>query len=304
MEEEVSSEKESAAGKDRREDAGYQRAVGEFVQREVIYGVSGLVFEIGKEKPDEWLHLFAQDDFETPAYDALLQFPRQQLEEFLEQHGFAINTEDTAETLARAFSQHLKDEDGLRDFCEGNHLEPQHTEIYEHWIVSEWLAAQLEQRGEVIERDFYGLTIWGRACTGQAILLDGVICSIYDELHKDDRRQTIADQNDRFRADFYIPSFGPRAVPGHIVCTGGIAALPPETQICIWAEVAKFSGFSEDNDPHGERDFGAFDMPGVEGKIFWKIDYYADKSCTTGSEDPADTARTFRVLTIMLASEW
>ena len=84
----------------------------------------------------------------------------------------------------------------------------------------------------------------------------------------------------------------------------GIAALPPETQICIWADVAKFNSFSEDNDPHGERDFGAFTIEGVPEKIFWKIDYYADKSCTTGSEDPADPKQTFRVLTIMLASEY
>ena len=49
-------------------------------------------------------------------------------------------------------------------------------------VAPSWLAARLEERGEVIERDFYGLTIWGRAGTGQAILLDNVICSIYDEV--------------------------------------------------------------------------------------------------------------------------
>jgi hypothetical protein len=80
-------------------------------------------------------------------------------------------------------------------------------------------------------------------------------------------------------------------------------AFPPETQICIWAEVANFNRFTEDNDPHGEHDFGAFDVEGA-GTIFWKIDYYPDKSCTLGSEDPADAARTFRILTIMLASEY
>jgi hypothetical protein len=120
----------------------------------------------------------------------------------------------------------------------------------------------------------------------------------------EEKEKQIAELNDRFRADFYVPSFGPRAVPGHIVCTRGVAALPPETQIRIWAEVANFSGFTEDNDPHGEHDFGAFDMPSVNEKIFWKIDYYANETCTTGSEEPADTARTFRILTIMLASEW
>jgi hypothetical protein len=83
-----------------------------------------------------------------------------------------------------------------------------------------------------------------------------------------------------------------------------VADPPPETQICIWAGVANFRSFTEENDPHGEHDFGAFDIQDVNEKIFWKIDYYADETCTLGSEDPADTTRTFRILTIMLASEW
>lgn len=119
----------------------------------------------------------------------------------------------------------------------------------------------------------------------------------------DQRATQIAALNDLFRSSCFIPSFGPRPVPGHVVCTSGIAALPPETQICIWAEVSRFDCFTEDNDPHGEHDFGAFEVEGI-GKIFWKIDYYADKSCTFGSEDPSDISQCFRVLTIMLASEY
>jgi Protein of unknown function (DUF3768) len=55
------------------------------------------------------------------------------------------------------------------------------------------------------------------------------------------------------------------------------------------------------NDPHGEHDFGHFEIAGQ--KFFWKIDYY-DAAMEFGSEDPADPTKTTRVLTIMLASEY
>ncbi|MBV8771491.1 DUF3768 domain-containing protein [Bradyrhizobium sp.] len=116
------------------------------------------------------------------------------------------------------------------------------------------------------------------------------------------KAQTIASLNDQFRKLFFVPSFGPRPVPGRIVCTSGIAALPGPLQIKIWAAVSNFSAFDDDNDPHGEHDFGALDIEGA-GKVFWKVDYYADESCTFGADDPADPQRSFRVLTIMLASE-
>ena len=57
------------------------------------------------------------------------------------------------------------------------------------------------------------------------------------------------------------------------------------------------------NDPHGERDFGAVEFEGH--KIFWKIDVYAnDGTFSWGSETPWDAQQSFRVVTIMLASDW
>jgi len=170
--------------KDRRESGDYQRAVSEFVGREVVYCVSGLVFEIASKK-EEWFHLFAQEDWETPACDAIRQLSRSQLEEFLARFGSVIEAGNSDEALAAMYLQRLKDEDALRDFCEENKRDALQSEIYEHWIVSDWLAGRLEERGEVVQRDFYGLTVWGRACTGQAILLDSVICAIYDEFHRE-----------------------------------------------------------------------------------------------------------------------
>lgn len=57
--------------------------------------------------------------------------------------------------------------------------EPQ--EIYEYWIVTPWLGEKLMDKGEPILKRSGGW-IWGRTCTGQAILLDWVIHSICSDL--------------------------------------------------------------------------------------------------------------------------
>jgi len=44
----------------------------------------------------------------------------------------------------------------------------------EHWIVTPWLGSQLSEIGEMVG-EFFGLHIWGRTTSGQAIHMD---CSI------------------------------------------------------------------------------------------------------------------------------
>jgi len=90
-------------------------------------------------------------------------------------------------------------------------------------------------------------------------------------------------------------------VAGRLFQTPGINALAPSVQSAIREAVEEFDAFTPGNDPHGERDFGAFEHDGA--RVFWKIDYF-DPSLEGGSEDPSDPAQTVRVLTIMLASEY
>ena len=88
---------------------------------------------------------------------------------------------------------------------------------------------------------------------------------------------------------------------GRVFITRGIHALSERDRRVIVSMVRMFNVFTDDNDPYGHHDFGAFAHGGL--KIFWKIDYY-DPSMEFGSEDPSDDEKTVRVLTVMLAEEY
>lgn len=98
--------------------------------------------------------------------------------------------------------------------------------------------------------------------------------------------------NDNFRSTF---------IGGRVVMTQGVSELPIDVQATVLLSVKTFAAFTNDNDPHGEHDFGSFEVDGEA--YFWKIDYY-DLECRYGSEDPANPEQTTRVLTIMRAEEY
>lgn len=106
------------------------------------------------------------------------------------------------------------------------------------------------------------------------------------------KTETIRKLNDDFRQSL---------TGGTLLITPGVQALPSVTRSAALILLVSYKVFTPDNDPHGEHDFGAFEVSGE--KLFWKIDYYAP-DMLHGSEDPADPAKTKRVLTLMLASEY
>lgn len=151
------------------ESAEYQNKVRDFVSREVIYNVSSLISELGNQEAlyrDELLPVCSQDNWKDTA-----------IEDFIngtpDQKGKPFTVDDF----------HSLHGEEYREYCEERDIDPQTTEAYEHWIVTDYLADKLEAKGEMVLRDFLGMTIWGRTCSGQAILLDSVICDIYDELY-------------------------------------------------------------------------------------------------------------------------
>ena len=121
-----------------------------------------------------------------------------------------------------------------------------------------------------------------------------------------ERAERIARLNDRARQAMGIAC--------RAVATEGFRALSQADQSRVRELIETFDAFGENNDPHGERDFGAV-YQAIDGRwmtarpervretVFWKIDAY-DRDLRYGSEDAADASKTRRVLTIMIASEY
>lgn len=158
----------------------YQHNVGQLVGREVIYCVSGLISDLMKmdvetnEHSDDLLALCVQDDWTNAAFEHGAKI------EDAENGWIVLDQEDDSDMYENFYDN---EEEAAQSYCEYHGLDPQQHEAYEHWIVSTWLADRLAEKGEMTCKDIHGLTIWGRTTTGQGILLDRVICDIYDELH-------------------------------------------------------------------------------------------------------------------------
>ena len=100
----------------------------------------------------------------------------------------------------------------------------------------------------------------------------------------------IAKLNDELRASIpHLP------YPHQMVLTDEVATLPTEQLAELLYQVKNFCEFSEDNDPHGEHDFGKIMLRGDD--FFWKFDYY-DQDQKYFEENGQ------RILTIMFAHEY
>jgi len=101
------------------------------------------------------------------------------------------------------------------------------------------------------------------------------------------------DLNDRFR---HL-----RQGNGRVFVTTGIKARAPVFLTEVIYSARTFDTFSAQNDPHDEHDFDAVTV--IAARVFWEIDSY-DPTLASGSADPEDETKIYRVCTIMLAQEY
>jgi hypothetical protein len=116
------------------------------------------------------------EELEKPIFD--LTHKIRQLEEIEIEEGkdFAKEIEKLEEELLAVGGEIMQ---GLKEELENAADEMQ--EIYEWWIITDsWVFNRLRDAGEpVIDSDELGLELWGRTCTGQAIVLDPTFWDIY-----------------------------------------------------------------------------------------------------------------------------
>lgn len=123
-------------------------------------------------------------DYEEAAREHIFDLPRDEVVDYLESAGFAVYDDESDATLQEAMWQGIRP--NASEFCAQHNVEPYDREVYEHWVVSNWLADKLAARGEKVDKDFAGLAVWARTTTGQSIACDSVIADIWRDLHKDD----------------------------------------------------------------------------------------------------------------------
>lgn len=151
--------------------SAYQRSVSDFVQREVVLCVSTFVYELANlDLPSEAAEPIYDLRTGTPDYEVAARDAG-----WVPVPGGGFRDPDTGER-SQAVS--------WEELCAEHDIETDdyRPEVFEHWVVSTWLADRLRAHGETVIDDLMGLgPIWGRTTTGQSIALDGVICDIYDE---------------------------------------------------------------------------------------------------------------------------
>ena len=165
------------------------RTPDDLVRMEVHYCVSSLVYQLAGAYGEisSANGASAGDLASLTEQAAELSWPIDDYEEAAIQAGWrdeggawarpARADEDTVERTLRR--------DTAQEACDLDDIEPYQREVFEHWIVSDWLADQLDARGEKVDKDFAGMIVWARTCSGQGIAADSVIEVIAADLNRE-----------------------------------------------------------------------------------------------------------------------
>lgn len=156
------------------------RTAENIVRQDVHYCVSALVHTLAQHDGAS-LDLSASDDLAQLTEQAFeLSTPINDWEEAAREAGWEKNGD------VWTHAEFPMAETSAENACYAANIEPHEREVFEHWVISDWLADKLAEKGEKVDKDFAGLTVWARTTTttGQAISMDAVIEEIAADLNR------------------------------------------------------------------------------------------------------------------------
>lgn len=158
----------------------------DLISREVHYCVSALVHIMATADDSNGFCGFGRNSVLPALFNQAFELsaPVADYEEAAQEAGW--NGKTVEGTFWNSFDGETVEDVSIetyQDLCEELDIEPYYRDVYEHWIVSDWLADKLIEKGEKVDKDFAGMTIWARTTTGQAIYCDHVIEQITAELN-------------------------------------------------------------------------------------------------------------------------
>ena len=156
--------------------------VQDFVSQNIIYCVSSLIHELTQKNcldEETTIELWQGPvDFDAALYEI------NQDGSYIDQKNGLWGLYDNDEPSEAIVDYEYETRDELIEYYfndMGWSLEDHHTEVFEHWICSEYLGRKLIEHGHTVVKTL-GLTIWCRPTTGMAIAYDHVIETIYQEM--------------------------------------------------------------------------------------------------------------------------
>lgn len=161
-----------------------QEIKGQFVKREIVYCLSSVmdeVFSAGLVNYEDIENYWVYPEYRgTYAdFDGGTEEQRQEeidrLNELLESIEEELHDEDTPPTNTEEIE--AKADKLTAEIEELESLDQEAQDIYEWWLVTDWMYEKLQEIGEPV-LEWGSLNIWGRGCSGQAILLDYSISKI------------------------------------------------------------------------------------------------------------------------------
>lgn len=171
-----------------------------YLERDIVYCQSYLVEELMSSgadgfsleevvnlypDPEEWTveqcREYLEDRGESTDYlPDPLTMDREELEEALEGVSlgfFAVDGVDEPFRARLLKAMNEEEVDGVEEWRDAVRDNSEAAEVYEWWLVTDWLADKLEDAGEPILRAA-NCAWWGRCTTGQSIILDGTLQNI------------------------------------------------------------------------------------------------------------------------------